>query len=554
MTDSFHELKCKLLCLTCTAQYAVQQLLALFCQKCQLSNFANHGDVNIALAEILDNYFQKDKLKKLSTLTYPDNEEKIFVGSTRNKTVKHSIAIETLDLTPLVDILKNIPDFPSCKDIYRLHLVCAQCNKPGKKGNAVCCISCNLCTKCSTLCDNYATRQAVNVIHDLRNRAMHITTADCIEIENSQAITLEWKKDINSYYDAIKHVLDILTKYGKISAAVRSDKKFDAKLVLRRNKKVYIDNFLDSLESLLIEIPKTFNRKLTLYLTSSSEKGYLSQLKDIDSDISTVVFYTFKDKIIELLEKELHISSNSKTFKLNMQGIRHDCKAENELSSIVTIHITSVDHDIPYCYTEAYSDEAERLRKQLKNLFAGIISDALMIEVNIICNGYELDSIHLYLTVLRKDSVAWTTEEVYRIGSVINNVIKGKDDLLQELMSNNGLDNFHSSVTFPKSCIERSTLTFMSSLSTGDEELLVLVDPILQTLQGKIDDLINIDTLVEDVLEKPTSKDIATGIIIFLICEYINFIRITIFLFSVCFIFFYLHIYLFLMQFRTQVN
>ena len=513
MTDNFHELKCKLLCLTCTAQYAVQQLLALFCQKCQLSNFANHGDANIALAEILDNYFQKDKLKKLSTLTYPDNKEKIFVGSTHNKTVKNSISIETLDLTPLVDILKNIPDFPSCQDIYRLHLVCKLCKKPGKKGNAVCCISCNLCTKCSILCDNFATRQAVKVIHDLRNRAMHITTEECIGIENSNAIALDWEKDINSYYNAIKHILDILTKHGKISAAARSYKKFDAKLVLRRNKNVYIPNFVECLESLLIGIPNTFNRKLTLSLTSSSEKGYLSQLKDIDSDISTVVFYTFKDKIIQLLEKELDISSNSKSFKLNMQGIKHECKAENELSSIVTIHVTSVDHDIPYCYSEAYSDEAERLRKQLKNLFATIISDALMVEVNIICNGYELDSIHLSLTVLRKDLVKWTTEEVHRISSIMDNVIQGKDELLQELMSNNGLDNFHVSVTFPKPYIERSTLTFMSSLSTADEELLVLLDPILQTLQGKMDDLIDIDTLVEDVSEKPTSKDIGTGII-----------------------------------------
>ena len=513
MADRLHELNLKLVCLTCTAQYAVQQLLALFAQQSRISNFANNGDVNIALAEILQHYFQLNQLKDFQTLKYDANRKKIFTGA-GCKTVKSPIEIECLDLTPLVEILEKIPDFPSYKDFQKLSLVCSNCCK---HKNVVCCNKCKFCSKCSNVYDSHGIRNDLKEIHGLRNRTSHITTEECLEIEKGLKLKLpnplavEWKNKIKCYCNAIKHVLAILCKHGKITAEEEKGKVFDVDMVIFTTKSTCINHFSESLEKLLT-IRKIFNRTLELKFLISSDMGKLNQIKDIDSDVSRVVFYSVEQRVLELLKKELNISSNSKRFELSIQGIKLDRDFENNLETRVTIHIGSVEHDIPHCYTAIYSNEAVRFREQLIDLFTHIISTALMVEVNVICPGYQLKSIHLDLAIFRKDLMKWTVVEVNNVNDVINNLVRDQDELFQILLIDHGLEHFHTSVTFPKGCVKHSTITFIMLLSTTDKELVISIDAISPMLHEKISTPIDIGMLVHEAVEKATLKDLVSGI------------------------------------------
>ena len=488
-----HEIKCKLLCLSCTAQFVVQHVLELF---------IDSDDANRTIAEILSYYFGINQLKDMKTLHLPENENKIFTSSSGQKSVKETIEIDDLDISALIDILENIPSFPTCKETYRLDLTCSQCKSTGSNKNVVCCKSCQLCYNCSKLCDNYVIRESINVFRDLRYRAMRITAEECKEIEigmrSDNAVGFAWIKDIDNYQDAIKNILAILKKQGRITPAVEFDKTLDCDLVKYRTKSIYFSIFAEALEK-FIKIPKIFERKIKLVL-QSHDRTMLEKISDLDTDISTKVFTTFKQRVINIILQELNVENRSDVFDIFMYGVKHDDinETHNRLTTGMTIHIKPIEVAIPPCLLEIYSHEAYRLRKELINLFSGIISSALMVEVNIVCHRYELKSIHIDLAIHRKDLIKWTTEEVKSIYDIVNDLVDVDDGLFRNLIRDNGLDNYEIYVTFPKPRVI-STVTFKMSLDIFGEEVLEQLDAFLPALEESINSKINLDALVAEM-------------------------------------------------------
>ena len=95
-------------------------------------------------------YIRNNNKLNLTCLKFPHDEKKIFDGvdSAGVKQIKQEINISDLDITMLVDILGNIPEFPSCKDKYKRSLACNQCGTSQNNTDVVCCSVCLLCRRC----------------------------------------------------------------------------------------------------------------------------------------------------------------------------------------------------------------------------------------------------------------------------------------------------------------------------------------------------------------------------------------------------------------------
>lgn len=109
-------------------------------------------DANTALAEILG-LASKDNIKSLKSLRQEANIEKFYDTKIIPYKFKTSISIDDLDITCMVEILKHVDGFPTCKRGMKNK----KC-KNVRKGHITCCKNCDhtcgFCgkTSCSKEC------------------------------------------------------------------------------------------------------------------------------------------------------------------------------------------------------------------------------------------------------------------------------------------------------------------------------------------------------------------------------------------------------------------
>lgn len=292
-----------------------------------------------ALAEIL-NSASKGELKCLKSLKQDINVEKFYETTKIPYTFRTSICIDTLDITCMVEILKNVEGFPTNKKsmkgkncgnkVTNQHIKCCRnckhtCKYCGEtscskkcdaadvdhkclschekktvcnKNSTVCCPTCGVCRKCgeskpqNKQCPLLKLCIGLDVIHFLRNMISHMNPVDCANFVVSTS-TLPCFPDCNTWMDLSKKLQNagwnilsfmcnptLITKTDPLSEEEKLERYYKLRSNLESKEKIMEERIVEVLGSFLKLHETKITSQLKQHLTEIHEKSTIS-LKEI---------------------------------------------------------------------------------------------------------------------------------------------------------------------------------------------------------------------------------------------------------------------------------
>ena len=503
MGDTIHELRCKLMCLTSTAETSARELLKLLVSESSIVVSKNIKDANQALSVILTNTFRVNKVKNIQTLRYPSNQNKIFISTAVGKIIQHSIDIDCLDLSLIVDILQNVSKLRTCKVKYMVNTLCVKCNASG----TVCCDKCILCKVCAkqsrSACTSLELRNNIRLLQELRNKAMHITYEECVLIDQNMqsGIATSWQSGLESYTEAIRAVICFLRLNGVYTSTEERKELFAVDIVLMENKEIYLKKFAGLVEILNIA-NKQFERQLEITLNCNTTKPeILEDIKDLNSQKSRILSANFILYVTEFLKKQLGITSVKNKLDVQIRGLEYMSDSRNnnnDVSAKVNIDITSVEDSIPSYYATICSKESEELRINMAIMFEDIVSKLFMSPIKVICTGWLSRSIHIDFEMFSiEEKKKWSSKNIQSVCDIAVNIVREQHPAFMQLIKNHKLENCNIAPSSPKCISCSNSVKIQLIIKIVDKSFCDAIENLLPELQALL-----CGNTVEDIIER----------------------------------------------------